>query len=1162
MTRPIFADPTGRRWRRVRRAALAVGVATTCLALALVGYLLVPPTLPSSAGVRATRSLTTLPTWRLTKRTREHEAARRRLLASLARRPSVPSMRASRIPVQSVAGSHRPAQARGEFAAFYVNWDDNAFSALSAHADVIDWLVCEWAFVVPGGDSLRLNVDRRVPFLLSRMPAETRPRVMAMVTNIDPSTTKFDASRLTALVSRPAARARAIAQLAAMVRTWGLAGVTIDFEEIPDTLHPAVLRFLSELRAELAAIPSTNAVGHAIMAQAVSPDMAPSVLTRYAAIDDRLFLMLYDEHYGRGDPGPVASQAWYEREASRMLRSVPAEKAMLAFGAYGYDWNDAGPTASGDAMTFQDVMQQAREHHVPVHFDSVSLNPYVAWTSEDSTDHVAWYLDGVTAWNEMRAAQRLGARGHALWRLGAEDPSIWRALGDDTPDTQRGAAPVATRLGSVTGTPPLDRIAPGYDVEFEGNGELLRIGARPTEGRRTTRFDSARGLVVDQQVTAFPSPWVVQRFGAQPHKVALTFDDGPDPAWTPAILDTLASRDAHATFFMIGTAVESHLRLTRRVLNDGNEIGSHTFSHPNMSLLPARLIGMELDFNQRLLEVALDRRVVFFRAPYFGDAEPTTADELIPAAIASDRGYVIAGLHVDSRDWERPGAPAIVRNVLDARERGNVVLLHDGGGDRTQTLAALGPIIDSLRARGDTLVTLSELTGGAVQGMAPLSPGDEGTRIVELAGFAIVGGAEWTLTWLFLIAVVLGVGRVLVVGVLALAQRLRERRRQARHDPSLPPYTPPVTVIVPAFREAQVIVRTVESLLAQRYDGALDVIVVDDGSPDDTYAVAQAAFAGHSRVRVFTKPNGGKSSALNFGMRQTTHDIVIGLDADTLFDPDTVAELVKPLEDPTVAAVAGNAKVGNRLNLITRWQAIEYITSQNLDRRAFSLINGITVVPGAVGAWRRRPVLVAGGFSHDTLAEDQDLTLALLEAGHHVAYAPDAIGWTEAPDTVAGLLKQRFRWSFGTLQCMWKHRRALLRPRYGALGLIAMPNTWIFQLLVSAIAPLADLMFVWSLVSVWLVGYEHGATYAVAPMEQVLTLYAVFLLIDWGAAVLAIVAEPDEQWRLTWLVFLQRFAYRQMMYWVVIKAFVAAARGGLVGWGKLERKATVELRTT
>ena len=180
-------------------------------------------------------------------------------------------------------------------------------------------------------------------------------------------------------------------------------------------------------------------------------------------------------------------------------------------------------------------------------------------------------------------------------------------------------------------------------------------------------------------------------------------------------------------------------------------------------------------------------------------------------------------------------------------------------------------------------------------------------------------------------------------------------------------------------------------------------------------------------------------------------------------------------------------------------------------------------------------------------------------AGHSVAYADGAVAFTEAPDTFRSLAKQRFRWSFGTLQCAWKHRDALFRRRSGSLGWVALPNVWLFQLLLPAISPIADLMFVWSLVSVWMAREEHGATYALTNLEHVLLYYAVFLMVDWLAAVIAFAMEPDEDRQLTWLIFLQRFAYRQLMYWVVLRSFAAALRGHVVGWGKLERKATVEM---
>ena len=176
-----------------------------------------------------------------------------------------------------------------------------------------------------------------------------------------------------------------------------------------------------------------------------------------------------------------------------------------------------------------------------------------------------------------------------------------------------------------------------------------------------------------------------------------------------------------------------------------------------------------------------------------------------------------------------------------------------------------------------------------------------------------------------------------------------------------------------------------------------------------------------------------------------------------------------------------------------------------------------------------------------------------------MAYADHAIAFTEAPDTLRTLSRQRFRWSFGTLQCAWKHRDVLFRPRYGTLGFIGMPNIWIFQLLFPFISPVADLLFVWSLVTVWLNKVQHGAEYAVQSLEQVMTFYVGFLLVDWLAAIVALSMEKGEERWLAWLVLLQRFAYRQVMYWVVVRSVASALQGRARGWGTLERKGTVEL---
>jgi cellulose synthase/poly-beta-1,6-N-acetylglucosamine synthase-like glycosyltransferase len=400
---------------------------------------------------------------------------------------------------------------------------------------------------------------------------------------------------------------------------------------------------------------------------------------------------------------------------------------------------------------------------------------------------------------------------------------------------------------------------------------------------------------------------------------------------------------------------------------------------------------------------------------------------------------------------------------------------------------------------------------------------------------------------------VLGLLRVLLLSGLGLANRRRERRTVAPAGDE----TALHSVLIPAYNEALVIRNCIAKVLASRHR-ALEVIVVDDGSTDGTAEVVREAFGGDDRVRLVRTANGGKAHALNVALRQARGAVLVALDADTQFQPDTVTRLVRWFDDPAVAAVAGNAKVGNRINFLTRCQTLEYVTAQNLERRALARLGCVTVVPGAVGAWRRDAVERLGGFPTDTLAEDQDLTMALQKAGHRVLFDSTAVAWTEVPDRLRGLLRQRFRWAFGTLQCLWKHRRATLRPRYGALGLVALPQIWLFQLVFSLIAPIIDAVLLWRLAGSGLDAWQHGPEFDADGLRKTAMFYALFLAVDFAAGALAFLLEKHEPYRLLWWLVPQRFGYRQLMCFVVAKAAVVAVAGVFVGWGRSDRKATVE----
>ena len=1141
---PVFHDPQGRRWRHVKRTWLAMAIVVTALAVVFILSVLANPVLPSFK-LRQLVSLPhkedlkpkrpNLPTNPEEQRAKKSKAELQKALAATKR--IVPGKRKSQIPIVSapptlpapVVPTSRPLSV-----GFYTNWDDSSYESLKRNLDQLDWVVPEWIHLQ--SDS-QIATDVDAPAL--NWIRETRPqvRILPMISNLIDE--KFDGQLLARAVGDEQRRQTIINSLVSFVQQNKFAGVCIDFEEPPDSSQQDLLIFIKELHDHF------SPAGLLVIQSVPFADQGWKY-AEYGAATDYLVLMAYDQHYTTGDPGPVAAQDWFEQTLLARMRDLNPAKTIIALGNYGYDWSDAAPDAK--ELTFQEALVTAKESQAKPAFDKASRTLWFEYDEEDGSHHKVWFLDAVTAYNQMRAASGFKPAGFAVWRLGSEDPSIW------------------TMLGAPTVSPDnLGQINYGYLVDFEGNGELLNVTAQPQPGARTFETDPQTGFITNEDITTIPSSYVIERTGDRPGLIALTFDDGPDPRWTPAILDILRQENVPATFFIVGKNGEAHPDLIRRIVNEGHEIGNHTFTHPNLGEVPVSITKLELTATQRLIESLTGRSTVLFRPPYFGDAEADKPQEVEPAFVAKQMGYIMVGVRIDPDDWELPvkADEVVTRTVSRAMDtnpetRGQVVLLHDSGGDRSATIEALPTLIHELRQRGFKFVPVSDLAGlSRNQVMPPIAASERVFTRADAVTFFALSLGGWLLQWTFIVGILLGLGRLLFVGSLALAQWIRSRRRERVHYGES--FAPFVSVIVPAFNEERVIANTINSLLASDYD-AFEIIVVDDGSKDDTSETVRRQFGDNSRVRLFTVPNNGKAEALNSGIRYAKGEVIIALDADTLFGPQTISALANRFFDPQIGAVAGNAKVGNRTNIVTRWQALEYITSQNMDRRAFASLNCITVVPGAVGAWRRDLLEEAGGFSSDTLAEDQDLTLRIRRLGYKIGYEETAVAWTEAPDELSTLARQRFRWAYGTLQCMWKHGDTLFRRKFGALGFIAMPNVWIFQILFALISPVMDLMLLYTLISSALDWLQQPTGYSSTNLQQVLFYYALFLAIDWIAACFAFMLERRERWRLLWWLFLQRFCYRQVMYYVMIKSVGMALRGPVVGWGKLERKATAEAR--
>ena len=1107
----VFRDESGVRGRAVRAASvLGAAGAVAALGVFLVSIFPAPWTRSTAEPEAAPPAHGALPPGHpLENKARErvyrNEAARLKTLllqAQQAQRRRKP------------ADPHEPV-----LAGFAVNWDPQSLISLQAHADQLTHAMPEWIRLAPDGSFL-VEEDARVAQAAARL-------------ELTPTVSNYEGGEFKrALAKTFLARKDGALRLAQLCEERGFAGVNLDFEDLDPATWQELAAFVEKAYAEL------HPRGF-LLSIDVPAETKGIPVERLAAATDFLVVMAYDQSASTDDPGPIATPAFVAGAAAAYLRRAPADKIVIALGAYGYDWpvDEDGDTARpADELAFGQALALARENEVPVEWDADSKSSFFEYDDDSTKEkHEVRFLDAPAMAAQLEALEPLHVRGIAIWRLGAEDPRVFD-LFDAPPGPRRfDEAQARQRLdGQINAHDP-------DDVALVGDGELFSLKAQPQSGRRTVAWD-VNGHVAHVDYQQYPSGWILERQGAHPKgKVLLTFDDGPDPKWTPQILDVLKSRGVKAAFFLIGENAQARPDLVRREFLEGHEIGNHTFTHPDLSRVSTLRMKVEVNATERLLEWISGRQPRLFRPPYHSDEALDEAPNAAVIARASEMGYLTVGQDIDPEDFAQRDPQVIVSRVLAQAGKGSVILLHDGGGDRSATLAALPMILDGLAAKGLSMATPEEMTGISRDQLLPPAPRAPASALVASADsvvFGVLGGIARWLGPLFGLAIALLGLRAVLLAILAPLQARRARRQV------LTPSNVSVSVVVPAYNEEAVIARTVDSLLSQEPEVA-EVVCVDDGSKDRTLAVLHERFDGNPRVRIFGKPNGGKASALNLGFTEARGEVVVALDSDTIFTPQTVARLTAPFSDPRIGAVAGNAKVGNRVNRLTRWQALEYVTAQNLERRAWDLAGAVPVVPGAVGAWRRQAVLDAGGFHEDTLAEDTDLTLRLIAAGLRIVYAEHALAYTEAPETSKALLKQRFRWTYGVLQACWKHKSRLFRPGGGVLGWVILPTFAIYQFLVPLIAPAVDLLLLVSLV--------RGRALATAGY------YLLFFALDLILSAVAVLLEGEDLGLLVGL-FVQRIAYRQLLWVALVRSVWNALAGFAVGWGKLARTGTVQVR--
>jgi cellulose synthase/poly-beta-1,6-N-acetylglucosamine synthase-like glycosyltransferase/spore germination protein YaaH/peptidoglycan/xylan/chitin deacetylase (PgdA/CDA1 family) len=1051
--------------------------------------------------------------------------------------------------------------------AFYVDWDPQSFFSLQRNISNLNLVIPEWMFIDPKGDTINTQVDERA---LAVMKKSGVP-IMPMLSNN--YKTEFLGEPVHRILTNPAKKERLINDVINILQKNHFVGVNVDFEELKEITDEPLIAFQKELYTRL------HEKG-LLVTQDIMPFNSDYNFEKLAKYNDYIFLMAYDQFSENSGPGPIAHQQWIEAAVDKVARKIPGNKLILGLAAYGYDWPQNGQATT---ITYQQALSTARESEGKIDFDNDSYNLHYSYYDDNDKPHEVYFMDAATTFNSLRFATEYGLAGTALWRLGSEDSRTWKFYNQD----MQKASLAGFDFNNIT------TVQSSNDVDYIGEGEVLDILSTPVDGKIRPEIDSTEMLISEEHYDSLPSMFVVRKYGQADHKkLVLTFDDGPDPTWTPQVLDILKKENVPAAFFVVGINAEKNIPLIKRMYHDGYELGNHSFTHPNIAEISPKRAVLEMESTRLLLECITGHSTILFRAPYNADSEPEKMEELLPVAIARTKNYLDVGESVDPLDWE-PGisADSIVARTIHRKQEltaaglgGNVILLHDAGGEsRAATIAALPRIIEYFKKQGYEFTTISSLLGKNKSELMPAVPKGKGYYLVQF-NYLLAESGYWAgkvLFFLFVTFIILSVARLVYMAYLAMRQRHKEKTGVPRffhvgNENLAHPDHPLVSIIVPAYNESVNAVTSIHNLLKTTWPN-IDLIFVDDGSKDDTYEKVYNAFHDHPRVKVFTKPNGGKASALNFGIKESRAEYVVCIDADTHLHHDAIRKMMRHMtaslpptkgevttsfspsftggrgeagregasREGTVGAVAGNVKVGNLVNMLTRWQSIEYITSQNFDRSAFAWLNAITVVPGAIGAFRKQAIEDAGGFTTDTLAEDCDLSIRILRQGYTIANEPEALAFTEAPESIKMFIKQRFRWSFGVMQTFWKNRDVLFNKQYKALGRVAFPNILLFQFIIPAFAPAADLFM--------LIGILTGNA------GHILVYYGLFMLVDAAVSVLAFHFEGEKKLRLLWLL-PQRLIYRWLMLIVLFKAFLKAIKGELQGWGVLKRTGSVQAK--
>ncbi len=774
-TKAVFFDPDKKRWPRIRLSVVIV-ISVISLILGLLAFSIISAPVLSSLQLGQAAQIFG----------KGNHPVRQALLGQYNQRLARTKLALAReIRHSNQIKTLAPRNSSTKTIGYYVNWDPSSLNSLATNINSLDVVIGEWLHLSGSDGSVVIDTSGSYTAALDLIH-KRKPdlQVFALINNFENNS--WNAKALSTMLASETARQKNITSIIQFVKNNNLTGVNIDFEEVGLESQANLNKYMQELH-------NACAKENLLVSINLPADDDNFNYKLLSANSDYVILMLYDEHWATGLPGPISSLQWYASIVAKRAPEIGANKLIIGLGNYGYDWAAGQPAVN---LTYEEAILSARDSQADISLEPTSLNPYFSYDDEVGVHHDVWFLDATSVYNEIIMAKNIKPFGFSVWRLGSEDPSIWPLLEQDENLNQ-------------TSLTPLESIAFGYDVDYQGQGEVLKVVSKPQEGKRSFSYDAQQNLIVNEKYVSFPSPYVIQRYGQANKKIALTFDDGPDPQYTPQILDILKQYNVKASFFIIGQNGDANPELLERIYDEGHDIGNHTYTHPNIAHISLRQLALETSATERLLEATINHQSHLFRSPYAEDSEPDTADQVQPVEFLNNLGYLDVGMQIDPSDWKKPGVDQIVQAVVAGalKNNGNIVLLHDAGGDRSQTIAALPQIITQLQAKGYTFTTVSGLLGKTRdEVMPPVAASSMWKNWANLAGFSFLRYADSVIHYIFLIGIILGLLRILFIIIFAIKQKVTKISKEKFHGT--------VAVIVAAYNESKVINRTIASLLA------------------------------------------------------------------------------------------------------------------------------------------------------------------------------------------------------------------------------------------------------------------------------------------------------------------------------------------------------------